>query len=262
MNKNTKKSIKQNTQVSEEELFKALGVLEGEAADSDEEEFEKADAEESDESDESEDESSDEPVGKAHTAGTPGMPDDTDEANGGLADEGDLDGDLNVDADEKDPTGASMKSLVQGSRTLNKAFEVSEFLEELTGVVAQSVDGLAKSQAEYAAEQRAFNARIQKAIVAMGNMMLNLRKSVDGIDEAPASTQPRSILRKSDVAERFESNSQSPQYSREQTLEALSSLVVKGGLQPYVVSAYESTGFIDPQIHTQVTAELKSLYGN
>jgi len=261
MNKITKKSIKQNTQVSEDELFKALGVLEGEAAETDEEEFEKADAEESDESDESE-EDSDEPVGKAHTAGTPGMPDDTDEANGGLADEGDLDGDLNVNADEKDPTGASMKSLVQDSGTLNKAFEVSEFLEELTGIVAQSVDGLAKSNAEFANEQRAFNARIQKAIVAMGNMVLNLRKSVDGIDEAPVSMQPRSVLRKSEAVERFEQSADAPRYSRAQTLDALSSLVEKGGFQPYVVSAYESTGYIDPQMHTQLSAELKSLFGS
>jgi hypothetical protein len=62
--------------------------------------------------------------------------------------------------------------------------------------------------------------------------------------------------------ERFEKSSEAPRYTREQTLDALSSLVTKGGFQPYVVSAYESTGFIDPQMHTQLTAELKSLFGS
>lgn len=261
--------------VTEDELLKALGDLEEHAdeyGDDDEEieavskaakDSDESGSEESDESDESDEES----VGKAHTEASPGMPDDTKQANGGFASQKGASEDrehFETNADEEDPTGASMKSLVEDDDTLRKGFEVSAFLEALTDATTESVDRLAKSQMDFQNEQRAFNAKMQKAMVAMGNMLLKTQKSMVDAGEQPVVARPRSVLSKSEVAERFNdagTEANAPRYTKSQTLDALTELAVKGDVPALVVSAYEASGHVDPTYVGHVNAKLKALFG-
>jgi hypothetical protein len=258
MTNKLQKSNKQN--VTEEQLLKALGELEGDAEEY-EEEFAKGDDEDSDE-DSSDEESSE--MDKSHTESEPGMPDDTMQANGGMAKLAGRaeDDNFEVDADEDDPSGGSMKSLVNDNDTLRKGFEVSSFLEELVDTNVAAVDSLAKSQADFQHEQRSFNAKIQKALVAMGDMMLRMQRGQEEAGEAPVVARPRAVLAKSDIAERFAPEAGARvQYTREQTLEALTDLAMKGEVPAVQVSAYETSSHVDPSYHQLVNTRLKALFG-
>ena len=267
--------------ISEDELLKALNDLEGVVPDEEDndEEVEKAEDEDSseDESEEDSDESGGEDdeesakshghkARKSHTADSPGMPSNTREADGGFAAESGASEDpehFETNADEYDPTGASMKSLVNDNDTLRKGFEVSAFLEALTDATTESVDRLAKSQADFQNEQREFNVKVQKALVAIGNMMLGVKKSQAEYEEAPVSPRPRAVLSKSEVAERFAAvaDNDAPRYTKAQTLDALTDLAVKGDVPSLVVSAYESSGFVDPSYVGLVNNKLKTMFG-
>lgn len=254
-------------QVTEEQLLKALGNLEAHAQDEvDEEVDEVVKAADESEDSESGEESDEESMDKAHTEASPGMPGNTKEANGGFKAQKGASSDaenFETNADEEDPTGASMKSLVTDNDTLRKGFEVSAFLEALTDATTESVDSLRKSQGEFQNEQREFNARMQKAIIAMGNMMLDMKKSQTDSGEEPVVVRPRSIVQKSQVVERFEEQNggEAPKYDRSQTLDALTELAVKGEIPSLVVSAYESNGFVEPTYHGPVNAKLKTMFG-
>lgn len=249
--------------VTEEMLLKALGDLESNL-DADDEVEAPVTKSAAAEDESSEDESSEEeeaPAKKSHTASAPGMPDDTDESNGGLSQHDSDDAEnFETDANEVDPT-KSMKSMVSGSKELRKGFEVSSFLETLVDTNVEAVDGLAKSQAEAFAEQRAFNAKVQKALVAIGNAVMGLKKSQADSEEEPVQARPRSVIHKSEVAERFGGGeSQAPSYSREQTLNAITDMAMKGEIDAIAVSAYESSGFVDSAFHDKVNAKLKSMF--
>lgn len=259
------------TKVTEDELLKALGDLEGhaqeEGGDEEEEVVSKAkesdDESDSDESGGEDDES--ESMDKAHTEVEAGMPDDTKQANGGFKGQKGASEDsehFETNADEEDPTGASMKSLVEDNDTLRKGFEVSAFLEALTDATTESVDRLSKSNSEFQNEQRDFNAKMQKTMVAMGNMLLDMKKSQADAGEEPVTVRPRAVLSKSEVTERFEANGgEARQFDRSQTLDALTELAVKGDVPMLVVSAYEASGFVDPQYVGSVNAKLKAMFG-
>jgi hypothetical protein len=248
--------------ITEDDLLKALGDLEAHADEYEDDEVEKA-ASEDDSEDESEDESEEDEAKKSHTKATPGMPGDTKEANGGFGEEPSAEGaeEFDVSADEDDPTGASMKSLVGDSDTLRKGFEISPFLEALTDATTTSVDRLAKSQIDFQNETREFNARLQKAVIAIGNKLLSLEKSQSEALEQPVVARPRSVVRKSDVAERFEQEQDAPRFDKAQTLEALTELAIKGEVPSLVVSAYEGSGFVDPAYMQVVNSKLQSMYG-
>lgn len=253
--------------VSEDALLKALGELEGRAeeyeADDDEQEVVKAD--ESDDSEEDDSDESDSSEGEDSRKSVRNLPGSTDEANGGGFDgepsaEGEGADEMSIDGEENDPT-KSMKSMVEENGDLRKGFEISSFLEALTDVQVEATDGLAKSIADFQAEQRDFNARLQKAVIAIGHKVLDLQKSEAARGEEPVVVRPRSALRKSDVSERFAGNEDGPKYSREQTLEALTNLAIKSEIPPIVVSAYETSGFVDPNYIGQVHGALKAMYG-
>lgn len=256
--------------VSEDELLKALGDLEEHAdeyGDDEEQEEHVSKAAKDEDSDESgsEEEEESEDMGKAHTASMAGMPDNTKQANGGFDSQPASEDPehFETNADEEDPSGASMKSLVEDSDTLRKGFEVSAFLEALTDATVESVDRLSKSQADFQNEQRAFNAKVQKALTAMGNMLLKTQKSMADADERPVVSRPRSVLSKSEISERFDGqgDAEAPRYTKSQTLDALTELAVKGEVPALVVSAYESSGYVDPTYVGNVNAKLKAMFG-
>lgn len=265
--------------VTEEQLLKALGELETEALEASEEVAEepvakggknkmakKAAPAKDEESSEDESSEESEDAAKSHTEEAPGMPDDTEEANGGLAHLADPNEDeehFDVDAEDNDPTGASMKSLVAGSDTLKKAHEVSAFLEALTDANVQSVDGLRKSLNELLVEQRSFNAKLQKAMIALGTVVLEMKKSQVDESEEPVVVRPRSVLAKSAVTERFgggEGAQTQKSYTREQTLEALTQLAEAGKVPAIAVSAYESSDFVEPSLVGLVTSKLSQMF--
>ena len=267
------KSDKQH--VTEQALLKALGELEGTAAD----DLEKAEAsaspsdEESSEetSGESSEESTKKPPPKAakksHTAEEPGLPDDESEANGGFGEEPDAEGEgvasLKIRSEGNVAAKKSlktMKSLVQESDALRKGFEVSEFMESLVDTTATSVDGLMKSVVRAQNEQRAFNAKVQNALIALGNAVVGVQKSLADAEEEPMQVRPRSVVSKSQIVQPFGGEERSTSFSKAETLEALISLAEAKQVPPIAVSRYEADGSIEPSYIPAVSAKLKSLY--
>lgn len=259
--------------VSEDDLLKALGELETHASDEDEE-VNKGDEDESSD-DESEDEESEDGADakkkmmmakmakKSHTEEKPGMPDDTKQANGGFKKEkGASDDAENFEMDAEEGEAKAMKSLVQANESLQKGFEISSFLEGLTDVITEGVDGLAKSQGEFQNEQRAFNQKIAKALVAIGNMLTGQQQAQDEDGEAPV-IRPRAVLSKSEAVERFQevSGGERPRYTKTQTLDALVELAQKSEVPTMAVSAYESSDFMEADIVGKVNAQLKTMFG-
>lgn len=275
------KNAKKVTEVSEEQLLKALGELEASANESEDEEIEKAEdagdspedappprkgppAEEqedesSEESEPAEEESEEEPAEKSE------MPANTRSANGGEGFPTIEDEDkehFETNAEENEPGAKTMKSLVRENTTIRKGFEVSKFLEELTDSVVEAVDGLQKSVIDGQNSQAEFNDKVQNALIALGNTVLEIKRSIVETGDEPVTHKPRAALNKSDVQERFEERQDgAPQFTREDTLTALTDMAIKGEIPTLVVSAYESSGFVPPEHIPAVNAKLRTMAG-
>lgn len=264
---------KSDKHVTEQALLKALGELEGTAAD----DLEKAEAsaspsdeESSEESSESSEETKAPPqkaAKKSHTSEEPGLPDDESEANGGFGEEPQAEGEgvasLKIRSEGNVAAKKSlktMKSMVQESDALRKGFEVSEFMESLVDTTVTSVDSLMKSVVRSQNEQRAFNAKVQNALIALGNAVVGVQKSLADAEEEPVQVRPRAIVSKSQIVQPFGSEERHTTFSKAETLEALIGLAEAKQIPPIAVSRYEADGSIEPSYVPAVTTKLKALY--
>ncbi len=101
------------------------------------------------------------------------------------------------DYDDDKGKKKSMRKALDDRPTVKKAVEVSRFLEELVDTQADSHDKLAKAVYESDDLQKAFNGRLAKAVVAIGNTVEELRKAVAELSDQPAGTR-KSVLSKSE----------------------------------------------------------------
>lgn len=285
-------SKKRTQNVTEAELLKSLGELEddalakGEDGDEgdegsddeesveadDEENVEKGDDEDSDDDDEESSEEEEQTmkskkkVKKGGKGGT--LPGSTKEANGGFSqkDSDDEEG-FETDAAENEPGkkgSKSMKSRVKEHANLQKAIEVSDFLESITDVQVASSDALRKAMLQFFAEQRAFNGKVAKALVAMGRNSVSMKKSMDEVVDSPVAARPRGLMTKSeDIQERFEDGDESGnglQFTREQTLAVLMDMAMKSEIPTVAVSAYEATGHVEAIYVDKLNAALEAQF--
>lgn len=163
------------------------------------------------------------------------------------------------DEDEED-TQKSLREIMEEDDTVSKAIEVSDFLEHFVDQTSEAVDGLAKSLRTSAQTQAEFNAGLRKAIVAMGNMLVELNGKIESFgEEAPAA--PRSVMSKALTAGAIENRNfaggEQPQFSREQALNALCSLAEAGKVHPAVVTQYETTGSLPREVQSAVDSFLR-----
>ena len=130
----------------------------------------------------------------------------------------------------------------------------------LVDTTATSVDGLMKSVVRAQNEQRAFNAKVQNALIALGNAVVGVQKSLADAEEEPMQVRPRSVVSKSQIVQPFGGEERSTSFSKAETLEALISLAEAKQVPPIAVSRYEADGSIEPSYIPAVSAKLKSLY--
>lgn len=276
---------------SEESLLKALNDMEGRAQEEESEldgvsrrvsksmkkkgmpppppaRDEDSEDESSDDDDES-GEMEERSMGKSHTASKPGMPDDTDEANGGLAGQaGRANDDFeSIDADDyDDPTNASvkrpsMKSLVNESAAIKKGVDVSEFLEAMVDTTTTAIDGSTRYNAAQWAEQKKFNQKLSKALVSIADLLLQRGSAQAEEEEDAPVARPRSVQKSMGTVERFQkSATEGPQYTRQQTLDAMIELASKGNLDPLAVSAYEATGEVRTDYVGVINQQLAKMF--
>jgi hypothetical protein len=238
---------KQAEQTNEEALLKALEELEESAK------LSKADDEDSSSS--SSASSSEKPFVKK--GNIPEQMSSTKKANGGLSKTPSDDTEnFETHANEEEPRTA--KSLLDENEDLEKGLEVSPFLAEFANTIAEASDASMSEVRKGFDEQKSFNRKLQKAIVTMGNMIMELGGKVEDYGDQPATAR-KTVLNKSEVQEReFQKSEGLPQFSRAQVLSALTDMVVKGeaDVDPIAVSSYESTGYLDPSLVQRVNARL------
>lgn len=172
------------------------------------------------------------------------------------------DGDFeSVDASEGEPTMKTNKSLsetVDGDETLQKSFEVSDFLKSFSDVMVEAQETSTNAILKSLDEQQDFNEKVQKALVEMGSMLTEMRALITEQGEQPVAG-PKTTLSKGDVSERFAANA--PQYSPQQVAAALTDMAMKGECDTVAVSAYETTQYLPENLHGQVNQRLRVMYG-
>lgn len=211
------------------------------------------------------------------------MPDDTDEANGGegleqvdnedkehtevkagkgepvaKADEKDDESEESEDESSEEDASKSFIDKAMEDPTVMKAVEASDFLEAFLQKAGEHFDMLAKSDDAIAgAVDSLFESEIkpmQKALVAMGNLLLDIKKSLDAFGGQPSRPGPKSvtsIVKGGAVVERFPT-----QFSKSDVLDALCNLAEKGEAPHTAVSEYETVGTMDPEVKRRVDSYL------
>ena len=182
-------------------------------------------------------------------------------ANGGLATEGDA-SEMDAGAAESDSEPVA-KSLVDGNEAIQESFEVSEFLKSFVDTMVEAHDletaQILSAVREGRDGQAEFNSKVQKAIVEIGNMLIEMKKSMDNQGDQPARPA-KTVLNKSDISERFD-NGGASQYNVNQVKNALTDMAIKGECDTVVVSAYETTGVMPTDLVPMVNMRLGQMYG-
>jgi hypothetical protein len=175
------------------------------------------------------------------------------------AEEAGIEGVEEIDENDlEEPTTKSVRDSFRSNEVIRKGVEVSPFLESLTDVFGEEMDKLGKSIDAFQTQQDLFNARLQKAVIAIGNATVQIGQKVDAFGEQPQRTR-KSVLLKSEVQDReFEGGDEAPQFSKSEVLSTMFDLVTKGELPALAVSTYETTSFIDPAFVGLVSKALKA----
>ncbi len=139
--------------------------------------------------------------------------------------------------------------------------EVSDFLEHLVDQTSESVDGLAKGIGALSAHQTKFNGMVAKALTLIGNRLNEIQASLDEQGEQPAGG-PRSQMTKSlkagsveAPAPRFEGED-GPEFSKSDVLDVLVGLAKENAVHPAIVSQYEVSTTMPPEVQRLVEAKL------
>lgn len=183
-------------------------------------------------------------------------------ANGGFSTEGETPDGMDAGEASSDAEPVA-KSLVDGNEQIQETFEVSDFLKSFADVMveaheietAQIMNGIS----EFRAGQADFNEKMQKAVIEMGNMFVEMKKSMEAQGEQPAR-QAKTVLNKSEVSERFDTGGQS-QYNVSQVKSALIDMAIKGECDTVAVSAYETTGVMPTDLVPVVNMRLGQMFG-
>jgi hypothetical protein len=188
------------------------------------------------------------------------MPSSTDEANEHL----DPSAGAGPKADMS--TGKSFRDSSRESSNIRKGMDASPFLEGLVDNVSDEIDGMRKAivyvqdmNMAAMSEQGAFNQKLSKAIVAMGNLITEQNEMLKSLGGRPAGVR-KSVTNVSEVHERFEKSGAGAggefQFDRNTVLRKAVEMVEQGKLPGTVVIGYETTGSMEPQFQKSVYDEL------
>ena len=162
--------------------------------------------------------------------------------------------------DKDDDMDKSMRKSLEQRPTIKKAIEVSQFLEELTDGVVDSVDGLRKSLVEGQQYQSQFNQRLAKAVVQLGETVESLQSQLADMGNQPVGR--KSVLSKSELdARSFDGGAEGPdhhqfagaeQVQKADVLDYLCDRAEKGEIPPETVTEFETSDVLPPNIAVEV----------
>lgn len=228
--------------VTETELLKAL------------DELEQATLNKSDDADDASNEAS---MSKS-SKNVPAQMQDQDAVNGGFSDEGDS---SEMDAGSAVEGEGVAKSLIDDNEVVQEGFEVSEFLKSFADDIVAATDASIEHISKGLQEQREFNTNLQKAVIAMGNMINKLHDTLVAQGDQPAHA-PKTVLSKSEVVERdFGGGAQNMAYTKAQVTNALTDMAMKGECDTVAVSAFETTEYMPEGLANAVEQRLHAMYG-
>lgn len=258
-----------NQEVTEEKMLKALSDLE--------EDILKAEAQSDDESESASDDS--EEVSKSvrhkHTrkshvredrAPMRTLPKSTKEANQHL--------DESAGAGERaDVSAKSFRDAARDNDAVRKGLDASPFLDGLVDNINDEVDGLRQAviflqdvQKSGNEEQASFNRKLSKAVVHMGNLLVEQSEIIKSLAGRPVGVR-KSITQRGEVQERFQKSigeeggsagiqTGDYQFDKATVLKKAVDLVEKGMLPAPVAIAYETSDFMEPKFQQIVEREL------
>ena len=181
------------------------------------------------------------------------MPPKKDEDDESSSDEDD---DSSSDSDDSVSKSQTITDLIKSNPQASGVYDVSPFIESLVDTVSTSDMQLRKALVAMRDEQTGFNSGLRKSMVAMGNLVLEMKKGLDQILDAPAG-QRRAVLSKSEVVERFEP--EAPDFSKAQVLDTMCNMLEKSipGITSIDVSRYEMTNTMEPDVRRAVENVLR-----
>jgi len=144
---------------------------------------------------------------------------------------------------------STIANLIKSDAAAGPVVDVSPFIEHLVDQVSDAEHDLRKAIVGMREEQGLYNNAFRKSIVAMGNLILDIKKGLDEIRDLPAATR-KSVLSKSEVFERFEE--ERPDFSKSQVLDAMLQMAQAGKIKPIDVTRYETTNSMDGNVRKSV----------
>lgn len=150
----------------------------------------------------------------------------------------------------------SLADVIKSDSATGPVIDASPFIEALVEQVSKADQRLRKSVDDSFSQQAKFNAQMQKAVSALGNVVLEMNKKVGGLMESPTGER-KSVLSKSEINERFE---EAPvDFTKSQVLDAMFDLVKSGSrdVTPIDITKYESSNFMEPNVRQAVEGVLR-----
>jgi len=177
------------------------------------------------------------------------------------------------------PMAKSFEAAVQGSETIQKGIELSDFLTELVkafgsglegiesrtvGTVEQATNAILSQMGGYLdarfAEQAEFNKSLAEAVVNIGHGVAGNIEQLSEVAQAPAGA-PKSQLRAVPGVRPLEKSFGGPQgteISKAQKLDAMVDMVEKGQLNSLEVVKFDAVGQIRPEVEAAVVRHIQS----
>ena len=189
--------------------------------------------------------------GWASKAMPPAKKDDDDDSSSS-----DEDDESSSDSDDSVSKSQTITDLIKSNPQASGVYDVSPFIESLVDTVSTSDMQLRKALVAMRDEQTGFNSGLRKSMVAMGNLVLEMKKGMDQLLDTPAG-QRRAVLSKSEIVERFEE--ETPDFSKSQVLDTMCTMVEKSipGVTSIDVSRYELTNTMEPDVRRAVEGMLR-----
>lgn len=194
-----------------------------------------------------------------HSKGLDGDEDDDfEKANDDDSDDDDDDSDDETEKCAKKSVGDlnrdSLSDLVKATDAGGPVVDVSPFLETLVDQVSDADMQVRKALTDMYEEQSQYNEGLRKSVVALGNLVLDINKKIDGFGDLPVGER-KTVLSKSEIHERFEEENE-PDFTKAQVLDAMCDLAEAGKVTPIDVSRYETTNTMEPPVAKAVNDHL------
>lgn len=159
---------------------------------------------------------------------------------------------------EDETSKSTISDIMKSDTASGPVLDVAPFLETLVDTVSEADMELRKALVELHEEQSEFNSALRKAVVGIGNLVLEMKEDMADVMNRPAGTR-KSVLSKSDVIERFEE--ETPSFSKSQVLDTMIDLVQKGQIDALSPTIYETSNFMDPTVKDKVETALRKSLG-